>query len=976
MISNQLSVKTQNRNQQNSVFSFLPSVFSIIYLLLSIFGSSAYAEQITSDYTLTKVRILLAEGWRLKGCRVSGSDIGPDRGFRQLRQVNFLKPGKDGWFTITNSVDRPHRWLRIEGTGSSMRPVAEVEFYSATGRLTGTPFGSPVEGVEEPWNAAFDGNQKTGCSATAQKGYVGLDLGEESQCVIGVTPKAGVYLEPVDVTMECGPAGSVIRYTLDGSVPTREHGEIYEKPVRLERSGAITVLAYKKGLAATPILSHGYAITADAESNPVTALHIGKSIKDNAVSFLEQVCWNGGKNFKCLKGTESDVVKSVDHLFLSPDQSNAENLIRSARERNFSVQVWLFAEWPGEKGWKENMSGNPLNPNPKNWEEALYLKMSRYRSLLETWNAEIKERNKVRLCPAGQALMNLKNEIDIDLVPGMKNLFRAVFHDDLKLNTKGEYLLACVQYACMFGESPENKTSPAGTGLTLEQARIFERVAWETVISEPASGQGKEDSLWFPAAGRSNETAPFEFYSPSVSISVTHTHSDDKPSVPYASGMLVNRHVWPNRFIKEYEPITRNSPGRDEKPWGTCLPLALFPRIEGNGWGGELQKEVEKQDGRTLHQIQWDYLQEHVNRAYDHYIMQSQDIWPDEINDLESMPSRADKELTPEYLEQARRGLSEYEKFIAIANYASAWQCRTKKGGPRCGTHGVDVLHYGHHCGGTSKIFMMMFSVAGFKVRMLGWNCHMSNEVKVGKKWIFADMIIRNGAHYRSTHSWAEFTADPDVYPTAVLSYMRSPTARKTNYYYSQGMYWQHIGGIGKYDKTMGQNSSALIMSYRPNAASALYPSMRLHIWHIAKGDPPSLNICGPTGGGGRKEVVFKPGISVRKQFYISNCSDNPITAASASFRLKGNGEDLVCTLDGRVLNKRKGTGYELPVELLTPGEHELILKNTGTSEMEFSFYPDIVRPYLYPVSGEAVEFCPPENSPQIMQISADIGGK
>ena len=48
--------------------------------------------------------------------------------------------------------------------------------------------------------------------------------------------------------------------------------------------------------------------------------------------------------------------------------------------------------------------------------------------------------------------------------------------------------MALVHYACIFGADPQGKVTYANSGLTAQQAAIFQRIAWETVIAEPLSG--------------------------------------------------------------------------------------------------------------------------------------------------------------------------------------------------------------------------------------------------------------------------------------------------------------------------------------------------------------------------------------------------------------------------------------------------------------------------------------------------------
>jgi hypothetical protein len=46
-----------------------------------------------------------------------------------------------------------------------------------------------------------------------------------------------------------------------------------------------------------------------------------------------------------------------------------------------------------------------------------------------------------------------------------------------------------VHYACIYKESPEGKFGPLTSGLTPAQARIFQRIAWETVKNYPYAGR-------------------------------------------------------------------------------------------------------------------------------------------------------------------------------------------------------------------------------------------------------------------------------------------------------------------------------------------------------------------------------------------------------------------------------------------------------------------------------------------------------
>jgi hypothetical protein len=69
----------------------------------------------------------------------------------------------------------------------------------------------------------------------------------------------------------------------------------------------------------------------------------------------------------------------------------------------------------------------------------------------------------------------------------VKDFFAEHFSDDLHLSAKGAYLVALVHYACVYKRNPAGVTF-AGTGLTAEQAAIYQRIAWDTARNYPWSG--------------------------------------------------------------------------------------------------------------------------------------------------------------------------------------------------------------------------------------------------------------------------------------------------------------------------------------------------------------------------------------------------------------------------------------------------------------------------------------------------------
>jgi hypothetical protein len=99
----------------------------------------------------------------------------------------------------------------------------------------------------------------------------------------------------------------------------------------------------------------------------------------------------------------------------------------------------------------------------------------------------------VRVVPAGRAFAELKSRIETSKVPGMADSIGKSFADDLNLKAKGRCLVSLVHQARILCESPEAKASPLTTGLTPDQARSFQRIAWDVVEYERWSGLRDRD---------------------------------------------------------------------------------------------------------------------------------------------------------------------------------------------------------------------------------------------------------------------------------------------------------------------------------------------------------------------------------------------------------------------------------------------------------------------------------------------------
>ncbi|MCE9612836.1 MAG: chitobiase/beta-hexosaminidase C-terminal domain-containing protein [Lentisphaerae bacterium] len=73
------------------------------------------------------------------------------------------------------------------------------------------------------------------------------------------TPPAGTYVTAPRVAMSTATSGARIRYTLDGSLPTAEHGWLYDGPVTIANPATLRAIAYRDGMVDSGAASASYA---------------------------------------------------------------------------------------------------------------------------------------------------------------------------------------------------------------------------------------------------------------------------------------------------------------------------------------------------------------------------------------------------------------------------------------------------------------------------------------------------------------------------------------------------------------------------------------------------------------------------------------------------------------------------------------------------------------------------------------------
>lgn len=521
------------------------SVTRFLFVFLTIFSFIApvcAAEEKSASYTLTKVRLLPKAGTEsaLLGGKILGSQEGATTAMEVLAEVMEI-PEQGRWLEIVVAPTKPYRYIKFAAASDTAVCVAEIEFYSETGKLTGEFFGTAVaQGKSDvSFEKAVDGDPATWFEFQDANGYVGLILEGHAQAPRpDFSPSGGAYVEPQEIVIGTWNSDVVIRYTIDGSIPD-ENSPIFEKPIHVMQNTTLAARAFLTDRADSDVVLASYRIGHDTVNLPeVFTYHIGNSLTDTVNGVLQEIADSAGKNLSFVRKTipgagiqlnyesgwggftnREDWMndfrrvfkeKKVDHLFLQPfpnppgivsDAEYGGKFIQLCRENNPDVQPWLYAQWPAQRwygdahcqgaGWM-TPPWFPPNREPADWEEAMANKMLYYHEVLDRWN-ELPGQKSLKIVPGGPGLVLLKRAIEAGDIPGLDSFFPVIFADDVHLSRQGRYFVSLVHYGCIFRESPEGKVTHANSGLTSEQACIFQQIAWKTVLAEPLSGVAGEE---------------------------------------------------------------------------------------------------------------------------------------------------------------------------------------------------------------------------------------------------------------------------------------------------------------------------------------------------------------------------------------------------------------------------------------------------------------------------------------------------
>ena len=511
---------------------YLAFSFCSVVCLLGCGRQPAAAQTVSTPLEpITRIRFFPAPGQAsgIKGGRFTGSITSATNDFEELAHID--KDAVDGQWNELVVTGKPlYRYLKYEAQTNTGAAIAEIEFYSGTHKLSGTPFSTvPAEGKTAEF--AFDG--KTDTLFTAKEvnyQYVGIDLGNASQVdKVELSQKGGAYPATFRLTLSTTTPGAIIRYTWNADPPREDFGTEYKEPIEIKASGILIAQAFHTGQVRSLPTVTAYRIgPSNKTAKRVTTFHIGNSLTDTVVPWMEPIASSAGEELEfhrfTIPGAPTDwlwehsgsgfgdshyseaflINAPITHIFTQPFAGHGRSIENEAdysrrfydacRKHSPDVQAWLYSQWP-DKAFSDSWSkgegavkGLPGVAPAKNWEEAI----PNYLRYAEAVRAQILKNGyagkPVKIVPAGQALLTLKREMDAGKVPGMTDFFKDCFSDDLHLSPRGAYLVSLVHYCCIYGKSPVGVVGALQSGLTPEQVKIFGRIAWDTVRQYPYTG--------------------------------------------------------------------------------------------------------------------------------------------------------------------------------------------------------------------------------------------------------------------------------------------------------------------------------------------------------------------------------------------------------------------------------------------------------------------------------------------------------
>ena len=222
-------------------------------------------------------------------------------------------------------------------------------------------------------------------------------------------------------------------------------------------------------------------------------------------------------------------------------QLYVDSFYRYATEYRPDIQVFICELWHCIESGTPTGCDYDIDTRP--WRQRLDDDLPMWEKAVDFLNEKYQPSQPVRLIPSGQALAMLYDSIEAGHIAGVHSI-DDVFLDRIHGNDTVRYLVACVNYASLTGESPVGLTNEPKTWWGGDYGEIppllanqLQRIAWEAVCRYPKNEVNCETTLIDPREKESDVLKIFP--NPTEATLSVNSHSDGELQLIDLNGQMV-----------------------------------------------------------------------------------------------------------------------------------------------------------------------------------------------------------------------------------------------------------------------------------------------------------------------------------------------------------------------------------------------------------------------------------------------------
>jgi hypothetical protein len=504
----------------------------ILTAALSFIPANSRADKPPADCDRVRYQATPGNEQDMVGAKIEGSNVSRFDGFVPLAEIKDPSPA-NGWGEIKFDNGKVYRYLRCTLTHEGKEKIGKVEFYSGEQLLAG-----PDKAIS--YHFFLPGAQ--------DERSVGYDLADAATAQRPSFQPANNDLDaPTDVTIS-STRGATIRYTLDGTWPTEDHGETYTAPIHVDKTTTISAVAILPDRAPSLLNTTTYLFR-DPKKPGLSSAHVGNSLTGTTGGFyryartagydhksvaflrpgaLTTELWNvstgayasdkvanAKENAALKRGVPSwadywSKVGKVDLITIQPRDFDLDreiaaevNFIKLFREKSPDLQPWLYCEWvemvrqrPSDKGTVPSFEMQKTFP-ALTWEESMGAMLLYVEELQHRLAAAYPEGKPAHIIPSALAMGWIKHQIDQGVFPDAKpgSFYPLLFNDQvhpadapIHRNANGAFLVDMTWFSAFYHQRSEGQVLPIETTFTPDQVKAVQYLAWNVIKNYPDCG--------------------------------------------------------------------------------------------------------------------------------------------------------------------------------------------------------------------------------------------------------------------------------------------------------------------------------------------------------------------------------------------------------------------------------------------------------------------------------------------------------